>query len=144
MSDSKPTVENLFAGAEHRISCYTLSKASTIPDTRIHEIVNLAVKHAPSSFNVQSTRAVILLKDQHDDLWSIADSVAQKVHPDAYKGLWKMVAGFKAAYGTVLFLEDEVPLEALAKKNPMFGELVPSWSDVSSGMYVKPMGGRVL
>lgn len=132
---SQPTVDNLFAAAEHRISCYTLTNTSPIPDTRVHEIVNLAVKHAPSSFNVQSARAVILVKDQHSKLWTLADEVAQKTHPDAYRGLSKMIAGFKGAYGTVLFLEDEDPLTALAKKNSLFGDLVPSWSDVSSGMH---------
>jgi uncharacterized protein len=135
MSSSTPTVDNLFAAAEHRISCYTLTKSSPIPDTRVQEIVHQAVKHAPSSFNVQSTRAVVLVKDEHDKLWTIADDVAQRTHPDAYKGLGKMISGFKQAYGTVLWFEDQDPLDALAKKNPLFGDLVPSWSDVSSGMH---------
>lgn len=132
---SKTTVDDLFAAAEHRISCYQLSKDSPIADSRIHEIVNFAVKHAPSSFNVQSARAVILLKGEHDKLWNLADEVAQRTHPDAYKGLEKMISGFKSAYGTVLWLEDQDPLDALAKKNPLFGNLVPDWSDVSSGMH---------
>ncbi|KAK5170670.1 putative nitroreductase [Saxophila tyrrhenica] len=53
--------------------------------------------------------------------------MAAKVHPDAYKGLGKTVSGFKAAYGTVMFFEDQVPLYALAAKNPL--------GDVSDGMH---------
>ena len=135
MARPQASVDSLFAAAEHRISCYQLSKESTIADSRIHEIVNFVIKHAPSSFNVQSTRAVILLKDEHTSLWDIADNVAKSTQPDAYKGLSKMVAGFKAAYGTILFLEDQGSLDALAGKNPLFGHLVPDWSEASSGMH---------
>ena len=76
---------------------------------------------------MQSTRAVILLRDEHDKLWQTADTVAQRAHADAYKGLGKMIAGFQGAYGTILFLEDQKSLDGLAAKNPMFGDLVPSW-----------------
>ena len=51
-----------FEAAKLRCSVYTLTNKSTISDERIKEIVESAVKHAPSSFNVQSARAVILLK----------------------------------------------------------------------------------
>ena len=136
MATTKATTESLFAAAETRISCYELSKESPIPDTRIHEIVNLAVKHAPSSFNVQSARAVILLKSEHDTLWSIANSVAKTRYTEAHeKMLGKMISGFAGAYGTVLWFEDADALEGLAKKQTLFGELVPEWGDVSSGMH---------
>lgn len=107
---SPPTVSQLLKASETRISCYELSKtpAPPIPDTRIHEIINHTIKHAPSSFNVQSTRAVILFKDEHDKLWDLADEVAQKSHPEAHeKMLGKMVKGFREAYGTVLWFEDQ-------------------------------------
>jgi uncharacterized protein len=125
MSKSTPSVETLFAEAEHRISCYQLTRESNIPDSRVEEIVNFVVKHAPSSFNVQSARVVILLKEEHDALWNIADTVAKSSHPEAYdKMLGKMISGFGAAYGSILFLEDQESLQALADKNPLFGHLV--------------------
>lgn len=136
MASSQASTASLFAAAETRLSCYTLTKSSPIPDSRIEEIVSFAVKHAPSSFNVQSARAVILLKASHDKLWSIADSVAKSTHPEAHeKMLGKMIGGFAGAYGTVLWLEDQEALDALAAKNPLFGNLVPQWGDHSSGMH---------
>lgn len=135
MSSAAATTESLFAAAETRISCYDLTKSSPILPARIQEIIEQSVKHAPSSFNVQSTRAVILIKDDHETLWDIADRVAKSKHPQAHeKMLSKMIAGFKGAYGTVLWLEDEEALSSLAAKQALFGHLVPQWGDHSSGM----------
>lgn len=39
-----------------RRSIYTIGSESTISDEKIEEIIATAVKHAPSSFNVQSSR----------------------------------------------------------------------------------------
>lgn len=130
------SIQALFAAAETRISCYELSKESPVPDSRIKEIVETAVKHAPSSFNVQSARAVVLLNAEHDTLWQIADRVAQYIHPETYnKMLGKMISGFSAAYGTVLWFEDQAALDGLAAKNTLFGGLVPGWGETSNGMH---------
>jgi hypothetical protein len=136
MSKSTPTVDNLFAAAETRISCYTLTKESSIPDSRLYDIVGFAIKHAPSSFNVQSARAVILTKAEHDKLWEIADQTAKSTKSEKEYGMLSgMVRAFAGAYGTVLWFEDTDALDGLAAKNPMFGHLVPQWGDHSSGMH---------
>lgn len=134
--EATASVKTLFAAAETRLSCYTLTNKSTIPDSRIHEIVDAAVKHAPSSFNVQSARAVILLKGEHKTLWDIADrTVRTALEEKNHTFLGKMVGGFQEAYGTVLWFEDQDSLDGLAAKNPLFGNLVPEWGDCSSGMH---------
>lgn len=136
MSGSKATVDSLFAAAETRLSCYTLTNESTISDSRISEIVQHAVKHAPSSFNVQSARAVILVKQEHERLWELAEqTVKTSTEEKNHDFLGKMVQGFKGAYGTVLWFEDKEALDGLAAKNPLFGHLVPEWADSSSGMH---------
>lgn len=136
MSSSRPSVESLFDAAKTRISCYTLSKESPIPDSRIREIVETAVKHAPSSFNVQSARAVVLLKDEHNTLWNLADETVKSTIEEKMHGMLSgMVSGFRGAYGTVLWFEDKDALDGLAAKNPLFGNLVPEWGDVSNGMH---------
>ena len=45
-----------FEAVKGRRTIYALSSESTIPDEKIQEIVAEAVKHAPSSFNSQSSR----------------------------------------------------------------------------------------
>ena len=136
MPATSPSVDSLFAAAETRLSCYTLTKESPIPDSRIHEIVSFAIKHAPSSFNVQSARAVILTNGEHDRLWEIAEQTAKSTRSEKeYEMLKKMIGGFAAAYGSILWFEDKNALDGLAAKNPLFGHLVPQWGDHSSGMH---------
>jgi uncharacterized protein len=96
------TAQTLFDIAENRRSVYTLTNKSPISDDRIKEIVSLAVKHAPSPWNVQSGRAVILLKKDHEKLWDIGDSIIKKALPEqVYQMMAPRVAGFRAAYGSV-------------------------------------------
>ena len=49
-----------FEAIKTRRSVYTITPESTIPDAKIEEIIATAVKHAPSSFNSQSSRVRIL------------------------------------------------------------------------------------
>lgn len=54
---------------QHRRTIYQLTKKSPISDERIKEILNVAIKDVPSSFNSQSTRIIALFKDEHDKFW---------------------------------------------------------------------------
>jgi predicted oxidoreductase (fatty acid repression mutant protein) len=79
---------------------------------------------------------MVLLGEQHEKFWSTADTAIQGMVPkEVYEGHLKpRVDGFKAAYGCVLFFEDEADLVVLGEKNPMVAGLVPEWSDHSNGM----------
>ena len=85
-----------------RRTIYQLSKSSPIPDSKIQEIIKDAVLHVPSSFNSQSSRVVLLVKEEHDKLWEIAKSVLKGVVPaEGWAATEGKLNGFKAAYGTV-------------------------------------------
>lgn len=119
------SVTNFISAIETRISCYTLANKSPISDSRIHEIVNAAIKNAPSAFNVQSARAVILLKQDHEKLWDIGDDLLKKSMPEAaYQALAPRVQGFRQAYGSVLFFEDQAALDTLKSKNPAIQHVI--------------------
>lgn len=92
-------------GVENRRSIYALSDKSPISDERVEEIVSFAIKHVPSTFNVQAARAVILFGDNHKRLWDLAEEVIKPVVPEqVWEGyLKKRVIGFRAAYGSVGF-----------------------------------------
>ncbi|KIY01829.1 uncharacterized protein Z520_01967 [Fonsecaea multimorphosa CBS 102226] len=126
----------LLATVENRCSCYNLTKASPIADSRIREIIESAVKHTPSAFNVQSTRAVVLVKQDHEKLWDIGDAALKSAMPEqAYAALAPKIQGFRAAYGTVLWFEDQSALDALKEKNPAIQHVIPQWSGHSNGMH---------
>jgi hypothetical protein len=100
MSGSAP----FFEAVKNRRTIYQLKKESPISDAKIQEIVTEALLHVPSSFNSQSTRMVILLKEEHAKLWDIAKDVLKAIVPaEQYSGTEQKLNGFQAAYGTVSF-----------------------------------------
>jgi len=115
-----------------RRSIYALQKSSTISDARIQEILTETIKYSPSSFNSQSSRAVLLLNSEHDKLWDIGHDAIKNNLPDAYNNLKPKLDGYKAAYGTVLWFEDQETLDGMKSKNP--GMPFDQWSEHSIGM----------
>lgn len=90
------------APVETRRSIYPLSNSSPISDDRIVEIVRTAILHVPSSFNSQSTRAVVLLKKEHEKLWDITKECLKPQMPEEqFQQTSKKLDGFRAGYGTV-------------------------------------------
>ncbi|KAK5062586.1 hypothetical protein LTR84_004659 [Exophiala bonariae] len=136
MSSSPAALDGFLNPIESRLSCYGLTNSSPIPDSKIRSIVEFAIKNAPSAFNVQSARAVILLKADHEKLWDIADKHLKAAMPEpAYQALAPRVKMFRAAYGSVLWFEDQDALDALKEKNPAIQASVAEWSHHSSGMH---------
>lgn len=85
-----------------RRSVLSLSKESPISDDRIEMCVNHAIKHAPSPFNVQSCRAMILFGAEHERLWDIGMSTAKKTMPAPVFAQYELKnQGFRDGYGTV-------------------------------------------
>jgi predicted oxidoreductase (fatty acid repression mutant protein) len=85
-----------------RRTIYGISDASPIPDSRITEIVTKAIQHTPSSFNVQSARVVVLLKDEHKKFWDLAGQVAKESLPEAVsQSLAPRIEKFRGGYGSV-------------------------------------------
>ena len=98
MSGSAPFLE----AVQNRRTIYQLKKESPISDAKIQEIVTEALLHVPSSFNSQSTRMVILLKEEHVKLWDIAKETLKAILPaEQYSVTEQKLNRFQAAYGTV-------------------------------------------
>ncbi|TGO55964.1 hypothetical protein BCON_0084g00320 [Botryotinia convoluta] len=118
-----------------RRTIYALSNKSTIPDSKIQEIVEQAVLHVPSSFNSQSTRVVLLLKGEHEKLWDITKEVLKGVVPEAqFEGTAKKIDGFRAGYGTVLFFEDRKVVSGMQSAYSAYADKFPIWATQSDAM----------
>ncbi|NUU64250.1 nitroreductase family protein [Paenibacillus agri] len=127
--------KNFFEAVKGRRSVYAISKESTISDERIKEIVEEAVLHSPSSFNSQSARAVVLLGENHDKLWNIAEDALRKIVPaDQFEATAQRLGAFKAGYGSVLFFEDQNVIKQLQEKFATYADNFPLWSNQSSGI----------
>jgi len=120
-----------------RRSIYTLSNESTIPDSKVEELVKFAVTWAPSTYNVQSARAVVLFKDNHTKLWDIVKKHMDQVPLDeGMRGYMNArIAGWRGSYGTVMWFEDQTALDGLGEKNPMIKPMLTEWSDHSTGIH---------
>lgn len=126
---------NFFDALKTRRSQYSITGTSKISDDEILEIVREGVKHAPSAFNSQTTRAFVLFGENHDKLWNIVkESLINKIGEERYaKKTAEKIEGFKAGYGTVLYYINQNDVQEMADK---YTELFHSWSYQSAGMVI--------
>ncbi|PGH29326.1 hypothetical protein GX50_07935 [[Emmonsia] crescens] len=129
--------------AKARRTVYKLSATSPVPDSEIQEIVDNAVLHVPSSFNTQSTRLVLLLREEHTKLWDITIKVFEDglvASGKLPKATWESqtkpkLEGFRAAYGTILFFEDPAHIAPLAEKLPTYADRFAPWAQHTNAMH---------
>lgn len=127
--------KSFFEAVKGRRSVYAISKESPISDEQIQKIVEEAVLHSPTSFNSQSSRAVVLLGEQHDKLWDITAETLRKIVPtEQFEGTAQKLASFKAGYGSVLFFEDQAVVKHLQENFALYAENFPIWANQSSGI----------
>lgn len=127
--------KNFLKAIEARRSFYAIGKEFVVSDERIEELIGNAVKHAPSPFNSQSARVILLIGEQHNKLWDIAKEALKKVVPAAnFAATEEKIDSFKNGYGSVLFFEDVTVVESLQQGFPTYKDNFPIWSQQSSGM----------
>lgn len=127
--------KDFYNAVKDRRSFYGISKESTVSDTRLQEIVNNAVKYAPTAFNSQSGRVMVLLGGHHDKLWDLTKEELRKlVPPENFSSTESKIDSFKNGYGTVLFFEDQSVVESLQRQFELYKDNFPVWSLESGGM----------
>ncbi len=118
-----------------RRSIYALDKNVSLSQDEIEEIIKEAVKHSPSSFNSQTSRAVILFGENHDKLWNIVEDTLRKIVPaENFASTEGKIASFRAGYGTVLFFEDTDVIKGFQKDFALYAENFPIWSEQATGI----------
>ena len=99
-------------------------------------MIQTAIKQSPSSFNSQSSRAVILFNAEHEKFWTfVAEKLKSyaKDEKSAAKTTAKM-ASFAAGVGTVLFFEDLEVIQNLQEQFPSYAENFPVWAEHSTAI----------
>lgn len=127
--------KNLKDAIKDRRSYYQISNASPVSDERIKSIIEHVLIHTPSSFNSQSTRLVLLLGDNHKQLWEITKAELKKVSvsEEAFKATeMKVDTSFGAGHGTVLFFEDQTAFTSLKEQFPFVASNFDQWSEHAS------------
>ena len=103
-----PATTTLMELVKSRRTYYNLKAESPISDDAIDSIVQDSVLHVPSSFNTQTSRVVLLLKEEHKKVWDITIKVMEGLVAAGHvpKEMFETstlpkLESFKAAYGTV-------------------------------------------
>jgi predicted oxidoreductase (fatty acid repression mutant protein) len=114
---------------------YALGKTLPVSKADVAQLIQDAIKHSPSAFNSQSSRAVILFGAESDKFWGFVLDALRKVTPAENFGATEgRIKGFAAGAGTVLFYEDQNVVKGLQEKFALYAHNFPIWSEQSSGM----------
>lgn len=114
---------------------YALNKTLPISQADTEYLIKEAIRQAPSSFNSQSSRAVILFGAQHDKFWSFVKEALRKIVPaEAFPASEQRINGFSAGAGSVLFFEDQDVIKTLQEQFALYADNFPIWSEHSTGI----------
>ena len=114
---------------------YALGQDVAHSKEALTSIIQEAIKQSPSSFNSQSSRAVILFGDESRKLWKLAVEEVRKVAPaEGFEKTEAKLGSFAAGVGTVLFFEDQDTIRGLQEKFALYADNFPVWSEHSTGM----------
>ena len=128
---NNPVIQSL----RKRRSQYSLGRQVTQSQAEIEALIKEAIRLSPSSFNSQSSRAVILFGAQSERFWElVGDALRPLVPADAFAATEAKLASFAAGVGTVLFFEDQDVVKGLQEKFALYADNFPVWSEQSSGI----------
>ncbi|MFW2076456.1 nitroreductase family protein [Acinetobacter sp. ULE_I010] len=120
---------------KQRRTIYAIGKDVSLEQAKIEEIIKEAIKHSPSSFNSQSSRAVILFGESHVKFWTIVLETLRKIVPEAaFEGTSAKINSFIAGAGTVLFYEDMSVIKNLQEQFALYADNFPVWAEHSTGI----------
>ncbi len=120
---------------KQRRTQYALGRGVSQDRATIEALVKDAMRHTPSSFNSQSSRALILFGAQSERFWTLVEEALRPIAPkDGFDRTVAKLAGFAAGVGTVLFFEDQDVVKGLQDKFAAYADNFPVWSEQSGGM----------
>lgn len=118
-----------------RRSNYTLTGQSPLNISQIEHIVRECVKQAPSAFNCQSARVLVLFAEKHHAFWKLTlDTLRAQIPADKFPPTEQKIKSFDAAFGTILYFEEWKEVKKLQAKFPAYKDNFPLWAYQSNGM----------
>lgn len=119
-----------------RRSQYALTDAAALSDSEIVDLIRSVAGEVPSAFNAQPQRAVVLFGEDHHRLWAIVHDALRAVVKDdtAFAATEQKIAGFDAAYGTILYFDDTTVTKNLQERFPSYAANFPVWAQQANGM----------
>ncbi|HLS22187.1 MAG TPA: nitroreductase family protein [Paenalcaligenes sp.] len=120
---------------KRRRSQYALGPNVQLSPAEIQALVTETLRHTPSAFHSQSSRAILLFGQESERLWQLIEDHLRAIAPaENFAATEDKLRGFAAGAGTLLFFEDQQVVEALQKRYALYAEHFPVWSEHASGM----------
>ncbi|GLU29164.1 nitroreductase family protein [Brucella sp. NBRC 12950] len=128
-------VHDFIAHLRRRRSQYNIGRNVKLSQAEITSIIQEAVRQAPSTFNSQSSRVVILYGVESVQFWDIVKEALRPLVPaDAFQPTEAKIKRFASGAGTVLFYEDQQIVRELQETYQLYADKFPEFSEQSSGM----------
>ena len=121
---------------QNRRTIYAIGKNLSQTPEQLTDLIQEAIRQSPSSFNSQSSRAVILLNDEHEKFWNfVKEKLREYATDDAASAKTDAkMDSFAAGVGTVLFFEDQEVIKGLQEQFALYADNFPVWSEHSTAM----------
>lgn len=128
-------MQNIIKFYQKRRSIYHIGKELPISENKLKNLIEQCIINAPSAFNSQSGRVVLLSGKEHKLLWQIVLKTLAKITPENKFASTKIkISSFAAGYGSILFFEDVNTIQNLQIKYPLYKDAFESFAYQSSGM----------
>lgn len=120
---------------KRRRSQYALGQNIQLSPAEIQDLVTATLRHTPSAFHSQSSRAVLLFGQESEQLWQLIEDHLRTIAPaENFAATEDKLKGFAAGVGTLLFFEDQQVVQDLQERFALYAEHFPVWSEHASGM----------
>ncbi|ELW84549.1 MULTISPECIES: nitroreductase family protein [Acinetobacter] len=130
-------MSNVFLDLIHkRRTIYAIGRHVNQSPEYLSDLIQQAIKQSPSSFNSQSSRAVILFNAEHEKFWNFVKAQLKTYAKDEASALKTEVKmdSFIAGFGTVLFFEDQDVVKDLQAQFPSYADNFPVWAEHSTAI----------
>ncbi len=129
------STEQFIQALKERRSIYALGRNVTLTEDEIADLIKEVVKLSPTAFNSQTQRVVILFGENHEKVWDITEAALKPLTPpEAFPNTQKKLEGFKNAFGTILFFEDQDVVKSLQEQFALYADNFPIWSEQAHGL----------
>ncbi len=121
---------------QNRRTIYAIGRDVKSTVEQLSDLIQTAIKQSPSSFNSQSSRAVILFNAEHEKFWEFVKEKLQAYSKDEASAAKTdtRIESFKAGFATVLFFEDLDVVKHLQDQFPLYADNFPIWSEHSTAI----------
>lgn len=127
---------DLLTAYQKRRTQYALGNELPVSREEVESLIKNVIREAPSAFNSQSSRAVILFGEESVKFWNelVLEALRPLVPAENFGPTEEKLASFAKGAGTILFFEDQKVIQGLQEQYALYADKFPEFSANSAGM----------